>query len=305
MLFLNRLKLSIFKIILIELVVAFPDKYEIQDADTNMKIDLMDILNNYTDNAKGHQRDSNKNDLVENWTGRWLPSRPGEYTPPPKVFHKEIYPHNENVQMGVKNVKCDDGKTNLTVDWDHSLTSYTCFGKKIVPDMSIIPEYYCEIIPKNYKAIHKCMNNKIEYTEDIPTFGTHRPIWPVYGEYKYVPTQRWLHSLEHGAVVMLYHPCANSLEIERLKKLVKGCLRRYIISPNNLLDEQRPLALLTWGCKLTMSHVDEEMAKQFIQDNALHGPEEILFDGSFKDQLIEKSKVVSDMSDSMLCSLPM
>lgn len=26
--------------------------------------------------------------------------------------------------------------------------------------------------------------------------GTHRPLWPAYGEYVYVPKQRWLHSLE-------------------------------------------------------------------------------------------------------------
>lgn len=39
--------------------------------------------------------------------------------------------------------------------------------------------------------------------------GTHRKLWPVYGEYVYVPPQRWIHSLEHGAIVLLYHPCAN------------------------------------------------------------------------------------------------
>lgn len=38
---------------------------------------------------------------------------------------------------------------------------------------------------------------------------------------------------------MLYHPCANALEVNQLKKLVKGCLRRHIISPNNFLDEKR------------------------------------------------------------------
>lgn len=26
----------------------------------------------------------------------------------------------------------------------------------------------------------------------------HRPLWPVYGEYLFVPPQRWLHSVEHG-----------------------------------------------------------------------------------------------------------
>jgi len=30
--------------------------------------------------------------------------------------------------------------------------------------------------------------------------GPHRPLWPVYGEYLYLPPQRWVHSLEVGYV---------------------------------------------------------------------------------------------------------
>lgn len=69
--------------------------------------------------------------------------------------------------------------------------------------------------------------------------GTHRPLWPKYGEYGFVPKQRWLHSLEHGAIVMLYHPCANKNEVQLLRKIVKGCLYRHIITPYNLLPQER------------------------------------------------------------------
>ncbi|KAK3084452.1 hypothetical protein FSP39_013766 [Pinctada imbricata] len=31
--------------------------------------------------------------------------------------------------------------------------------------------------------------------------GPHRPLWPVYGEYLYLPPQRWVHSLEPYALV--------------------------------------------------------------------------------------------------------
>lgn len=43
---------------------------------------------------------------------------------------------------------------------------------------------------------HYCMTQRLDYDEWIPTFGDHRPLWPVYGEYRYLPVQRWLHSLE-------------------------------------------------------------------------------------------------------------
>lgn len=69
--------------------------------------------------------------------------------------------------------------------------------------------------------------------------GSHRPLWAVYGEYQFLPRQRWIHNLEHGAVVMLYHPCANKNQVQLLKKIVKMCLYRHIITPYNLLTPER------------------------------------------------------------------
>ncbi|OXU17642.1 hypothetical protein TSAR_015970 [Trichomalopsis sarcophagae] len=301
----NRFTFFLWKIALIGCVLAFPDKYEVQDADTNMKFNLLDVLNEYTESEKDQHRDSTE-DPFEHWTGAWMPHQPGEATPPPKIFHKkpnDDIPHqNGRTPMGAK-YDCDDGKTNLTVDWDHSPTSYTCYGQKIVPDADINPQVYCETIPKNYVAYHACMSETIEYDDYIPLYGTHRPVWPVYGEYKYVPKQRWLHTLEHGGVVMLYHPCANAIEVDRLKQLVKGCLRRHVITPYNMLDEERPLAVLTWGCRLTMSLVNKEVVTQFIKENVFHAPENDVYrDGDFDDQIIEKAKIISDIQDSVVCS---
>ena len=60
------------------------------DADTNMKVNLLDLLNDYTDSEKEHRRDS-IDVPVENWSGRWMPSRPHESTPPPKIFHQDMH----------------------------------------------------------------------------------------------------------------------------------------------------------------------------------------------------------------------
>ncbi|XP_018050647.1 PREDICTED: uncharacterized protein LOC108688767 isoform X2 [Atta colombica] len=217
------------------------------------------------------------------WPGHWMPDRPGNPKPPPKVFPKnqqqheyesitelpnktpegwmseklndlklpfkisnneqsheyrsiEEFPHE--IYMGRVSPECDDAKTNLTIDWDHTPSEYTCYDHTIIPS-KITARIYCENIPKMYKAAHKCMNQRIEYDDDIPLYGPHRPLWPVYGEYKYLPKQRWLHSLEHGAIVMLYHPCANPLEVKRLKNLISKCLWRHIITPYNYLEEER------------------------------------------------------------------
>ncbi|XP_029042753.1 uncharacterized protein LOC114875985 [Osmia bicornis bicornis] len=247
-------------------------------------------------------------DELENWKGRWMPDRPTDPLPPPKVFGKnyepEVYRSSHllhNIPMGQPSATCDDAKTNLTVDWDGSPVNYTCYDKRILPDRRTPALKYTVLVPKNYVAMHKCMNERIEYNDDVPLFGAHRPLWPVYGEYKFLPKQRWLHSLEHGAVVMLYHPCANPLEVKRLKDLVTGCLLRHVITPYNALTEDRPLALLVWRRRLTMSYVNPKLVIQFIREHALQGPENIPRDGDFEEGLLNRARNVSDLDDTNLC----
>ncbi|CAG2113540.1 unnamed protein product, partial [Medioppia subpectinata] len=139
----------------------------------------------------------------------------------------------------------------------------------------------CDPIPDGYYPQHHCIAEQIVYNETLTTYGDHRPLWPVFGEYKFVPKQRWLHNIEHGAIVMLYHPCANKGEtvgivmlyhpcankvmVSRLRALVTSCIRKHIITPYNLMDRERPLALIAWGCRLTMSSVNINDVISFIK----------------------------------------
>lgn len=109
------------------------------------------------------------------------------------------------------------------------------------------------------------MDKKIHYNTTLPTYGDHRPLWPVFGEYEFVPPQRWLHNIEHGAVVMLYHPCAHPAMINLLRGLVTSCIRKHIITPYLHLSGERPLALVTWGCSLEMNQVDKDNVVSFIK----------------------------------------
>lgn len=272
---------------------------------------LRDYVYGYGEEETNEENRRNvKDDELENWKGRWMPDRPDDPLPPPKIFPENERPdlptHTlHRIPMGQVSPTCDDAKTNLTVDWDGSPINYTCYDKKIVPDRETLAFKYCLHIPKYYVAMHKCMYEKIEYDDDIPLFGAHRPLWPVYGEYKFLPKQRWLHSLEHGAIVALYHPCANPLEVKRLKSLVAGCLRRHIITPCEVLTEQRPLAVVSWGCRLTMSTVDPELVMEFIRGHALRGPENIAKDGDFEEGLLYRARMVSDLNDTTLCPTAM
>lgn len=64
---------------------------------------------------------------------------------------------------------------------------------------------------------------------------------------------------------------------------------------------QQPLALVTWGKRLTMSTVNIDIVKEFIKQNALQGPEKISRDGQYDTKLLAAAEMVSDTEDTDLC----
>ncbi|KAK9504035.1 hypothetical protein O3M35_010476 [Rhynocoris fuscipes] len=248
----------------------------------------------------------------QEWTGRWFPDKPSDVRGqnilmPSKddddgasdFQYLEESPR-QSMMTSMINPSCDTGKDNLTVDWPNTPANYTCSAflrKYFLPNPDLPALIHKSFIPTAYKARHVCMNEKIEYSSELPTFGPHRAAWPRYGEYKFVPPQRWLHSLEHGAVVLLYHPCAHPFLVQQAKQIVKSCLFRHVISPYNRLPHDRPMALLTWGWSLLLPDIDEELMVKFIKDHALNGPEEISRDGQYDFELIEPAKFVTIPDD--------
>jgi len=209
------------------------------------------------------------------------------------------------VKMGEANVNCDDGVHNLEVDWLDSPINYTCYH----PTTPLLPTSLdtvltCDNVPDNYYPKHFCMDQPLSYDTSVPTHGDHRPIWPKFGEYKFVPVQRWLHNIEHGAVIMLYHPCTHPNTVARLRSLVTGCIRKHVITPYTNLSEDRPLALVAWGCRMLMSDVNTAEVVNFIKTHGLKGPEGTYpKEGQYVHQLINLATAPegSDMNDTTLC----
>ncbi|XP_023307778.2 uncharacterized protein LOC111689544 isoform X1 [Lucilia cuprina] len=237
----------------------------------------------------------------------WFPHPPG-YQNKEKV--------KEHVEKPIENVQqkheCDNGKFGLSVDYDpldkrHSY-NYLCLDQrsKYTPNLNttaILKDY---TIPAAYEPSVKCLNETIEYSESIPTFGAYRPLAPKYGSYSYLPPQRWLHSLADGAIVLLYHPCAFAGQIDQLQNTLKGCLYRHIITPSQQLTPQRPLALLAWGKSLQMSVVDDAIAVKFIKDNAKLGfrqkQQKLKLSSKMYDAgLLTEAHLVTDEQDEEIC----
>ncbi|XP_058066614.1 uncharacterized protein LOC131216206 [Anopheles bellator] len=255
---------------------------------------------------------------AEEWKGSWFPKAPAdlasEASGPIKGSPNAITndegtktKDSERVAMGIANPECDDAKHGLEVDFDpYNITHspvYMCLEPKAdyKGDYNMDAVITERLVPPAYVANHKCMNSSIEYAERIPTYGTHRPLWPRYGEYRYVPPQRWLHSSEHGAVVALYHPCANKQQVDEMKQIVKSCLYRHIITPSLLPSRDRPFVLVTWHATLEFSILVRNIVESFIEKYALKGPEQTYRDGQYDHLLLNPAQVVSTLDDSVLC----
>jgi len=227
-------------------------------------------------------------DGEEQWQGRYFP---------------ELKDAHHGIKMGVPHKSCDDGETNIDKDYDGSMLEYACFENRqdYRPNPHTSPMLTKENVPKGYNAIHYCMATRLNYNSSIPTFGPHRPLWARYGEYRYIPPQRWLHNLEHGAIIMLYHPCADANEVYFLKQLVKQCLYRHIISPSRHLSKEYPIALVAWGYRLEMSKVYSGLVIDFMRSRTNKGAERTSRNGKYSFGLIEDAQIVSDKYDSRVC----
>ncbi|XP_017128067.1 uncharacterized protein LOC108146538 [Drosophila elegans] len=230
------------------------------------------------------------------WQGKWFPQGPNE-------------PHK------TKPIICDDGKSNLAVDYDPNdisdslnylcITSNRSLYQPNLTRAAILTEHF---LPSAYLPPAKCLSERINYSHLPVTNGAYRPLPAEYGSYSYLPPQRYVRNLAEGAIVMLYHPCAFPGQVKQLQDMVGGCLYRHLITPSQALTPERPLALLAWSRSLEMSVVDQRLAVEFIQKHAKQGPlapEEMsrVVDKreTYKEGLLTEAHLVTTADDYELC----
>ncbi|XP_055752251.1 uncharacterized protein LOC129832309 isoform X1 [Salvelinus fontinalis] len=164
---------------------------------------------------------------------------------------------------------CDNGKLLLgrdlppSVVWSCPVISWPESTTQKIP--SIDTDYPPQPIE------HVCIDTPITYNHTIPNSGAHRTVGAESGEYLYCPPQRWLNNLQHGATVLLFHPCAPVRQRDLLSVLGHRCLSDYIITPHPDLSTHRPLALVSWGRTLELSQVTTPEVCDWLQLTAAHG----------------------------------
>jgi hypothetical protein len=133
---------------------------------------------------------------------------------------------------------------------------------------------------------HEDVCTDLDYPTNPPSGGPHWGTWAAFGSYDApVPREAYVHSMEHGAVILL-HDCEGSCPeviaaLEDARNEVTGdpkCLQipdgpteRVIITPDPELDV--PLAAAAWGATYRATCIDLASLRDFVKKRYDHGPE--------------------------------
>ncbi|MFT3921659.1 MAG: DUF3105 domain-containing protein [Myxococcales bacterium] len=133
----------------------------------------------------------------------------------------------------------------------------------------------CEhAVPLPATANH--IEGNIDYTDPPPAGGDHNPCWLNFGVYDQErPDERWVHNLEHGGVVFLYHcPKGCPAELAELKKLTVG-KEQVLLTPYAALPTK--FAAVSWGYRLLTNCFNTKQFAGFYATHVDHGPESIKY----------------------------
>jgi hypothetical protein len=126
----------------------------------------------------------------------------------------------------------------------------------------------------------------LTYGTNPPSSGNHYPLWAAYRSYdRAIPRGFWVHSLEHGAVVITYNcPGGCPDEVADVQAFVDGLPtdcgteRRVILTPDPDLDVR--FAASAWGWTLRANCFDRGAFSAFFTDHYNHAPEAICGGGT-------------------------
>lgn len=139
-----------------------------------------------------------------------------------------------------------------------------------------------EIAVPTEDPFHVQPNQQGKYGHYPPSSGMHFGQYLNWGMYSdEVPPEFWVHSLEHGGVVILYN-CAKADDCAKTKQTLKNFYNaappesvfnkvKIMITPNSKITYQ--VTALAWGYELNLGDVNQEALLNFYQKYVNKGPE--------------------------------
>ncbi len=143
-----------------------------------------------------------------------------------------------------------------------------------------------EARPATEPPLHVALPTPISYAESPPASGPHRGTWARWGEYAFLPPQRWVHNLEHGGVALLYHPCAPAAVVDALREWARsqpaddGGELRWVLTPYPGLASA--VALVAWEQVYAAECVRPDELDAFLHQHYRKAPEDVAVDGPYE-----------------------
>ena len=127
---------------------------------------------------------------------------------------------------------------------------------------------------------HVPIGTVIPYKAHPPASGDHYPIPASPGVYpEGLVEGLWVHSLEHGYIVLAYRPPVPPEQLQQFRQLLdtlpksKYGFVKLVVVPYKEMDH--PYALLAWTWRLWMDQLDREKILGFYRAHVDRGPEDI------------------------------
>ncbi|MHB8644470.1 MAG: DUF3105 domain-containing protein [Thermomicrobiales bacterium] len=130
-------------------------------------------------------------------------------------------------------------------------------------------------------ASHVPDGSTLTYKHYPPSSGHHYPSPASAGfSAKAIPEGNWVHSLEHGYVVILYKPTASGAPSEaQLRDIMatfpteKHGSVKIVITPYDHMDS--PITAVAWERQLSLDQFNRDQLLQFYNAYVDHGPEDV------------------------------
>ncbi len=125
---------------------------------------------------------------------------------------------------------------------------------------------------RRFAGIERAHDEQVDYSGDElpPAGGVHSEIWQNCGIYDApIEAKNAVHSMEHGAVWVTYHPELAADDVETLQDIVRG--ESYVLlSPYPQLKSD--VVLTAWGIQLEIDSADDGRIADFV-DRYQQGPQ--------------------------------
>lgn len=136
-------------------------------------------------------------------------------------------------------------------------------------------------------ALHVPVCSPVTYGTNPPSSGNHYPVWAEYKTYDLpIPRGFWVHSLEHGAMVITYNcPGGCATEVAAIQAFIQALpadcgsgTRRLILAPDPELDVR--FAASAWLHTLRSNCFDRDAFQAFYDAHYNKAPEAVCGGGS-------------------------